>query len=136
MSTPSTSYGIPWGLLNQTVTRKRPVFSTTSLGNETVASYDTQTLQMRVLERRVRGSGTEAEFVRTQGLIYNKAFLFDCNFYTTKTSGVPTDLSLGDRVVITDGTNSLECRIAELYDAAGQRHHISGVLVWHSPTGD
>jgi hypothetical protein len=125
---------VSWNLLNQTVVRQRPVQTIIS-GIVYTGSYTTQNIQARVQEIKRRGTKA-GESVVDAGLVTERHFVVDMNYTIAPNSNVATDITQTDRLLITDAGNQLECRITDLHDAAGARHHIIAFAVWTSPTGD
>jgi hypothetical protein len=126
--------GMPWGLLNQVAIRRRPVQTTTALGDVIVAAYVDQPIQCTIQQYQRRGQGGEEDL--PQGIVTRKVYSFYCNYYTDPTYATLTDILPTDRMVIVDGYVPFESRVEDLHDGAGRRNHIECKLVVSLPSGD
>lgn len=125
--------GLPWKILNQTITRRRPVNTVSLYGELITGAYEDQQIQAQVQQYQRRGTG--GENIEAVGIVTKKVFSVYFNTITQK-NGVTTDVIPTDRIVLVDGTTTLDCRVEDLHDGAGQRHHWECKCVWEGATGD
>jgi hypothetical protein len=132
--------GMPWGLLRNTMTRRRfaALAANQGLYGQILPSepLSTQTIKARISQHVSRLVEHGAEKDLPEGFSTFKIFIFNCNFYTDETLQEATDIIPStDQLVFTMLGKTFECRVTDDYDAADQQHHIRGTAMWLGPTG-